>query len=243
MSRASPRRAARGGCRRSVIAARPPSGASRQIQAAAIIRAASSSLSTSRSSSRRCHRDDQAEPDDDLGRGDGHHGEREDLAVAAAVVAREGDQGEVRAVQHDLEREQDDQRATPQQHAERAGREEERGDRQVPPDVRALHARLLFTFRRAWLAEDDPADGGDEQDDRRDLEGEQVVGQEQLADLVRAAEAPRDLRACESRAAGLQPDHDDDLHDQRSGGGDRAERLPAWPAGPGRVRLRRRGRR
>ena len=74
------------------------------------------------------HRDDQAQADDDLGGGDRHHRQREDLAVALRVVARERDQGEVRPVEHDLEREQDDQRAAPDQDAERAGAEEEAGD-------------------------------------------------------------------------------------------------------------------
>ena len=42
------------------------------------------------------HRDDQPEPDAHLGRGDGHHGEREDLAVELAEEAREADEREVR---------------------------------------------------------------------------------------------------------------------------------------------------
>src|SRR5439155_7436084 len=58
------------------------------------------------------HGHDQAEADDDLGGGDGHHGEREHLPVEVPMVPREGDEGQVGPVQHDLEREQDDQRAS-----------------------------------------------------------------------------------------------------------------------------------
>ena len=67
-------------------------------------------------------------------------------------------------------------------------------------------------------AEDDAADRGDEQDDRRDLEREQVVGQEQPADLGGAAEARSPIVASSARelAAGLEPDHDDDLDEQRA---------------------------
>src|SRR5512132_251286 len=84
--------------------------------------------------------DDQPEPDDDLGGRDGHHREREDLPVEVGVVAREGDQRQVRAVEHDLDREQNDQRAPPEHHAERADREQERGDGEVPGEVRAHHS-------------------------------------------------------------------------------------------------------
>src|SRR5205085_2780715 len=69
--------------------------------------------------------DYEAQPDAHLRRGDGHHRKREDLARAVRDVPREGDQREIRAVQHDLEREQDDQRISPDQHAERADPEKE----------------------------------------------------------------------------------------------------------------------
>ena len=122
-----------------VIAKAPASGAKRQIQAPAIMPAPEhpEGVDVERQLAP-AHRDDQPEADDDLGGGDGHHGEREDLAVDAAVQARERDQGEVRGVEHDLEREQHDQRAAPQEHARRADREEDRGDDEVPGDVRAV---------------------------------------------------------------------------------------------------------
>src|SRR5262249_12221639 len=44
------------------------------------------------------------------------------------------------------------------------------------------------------VAEDHAADGRGEQHDRRHLEREQVVGQEQAADLARAPERRRDAR-------------------------------------------------
>ena len=98
------------------------------------------------------HRDDQAEPDDDLGGRDGHHGQREDLAVTASVEAGERDQGEVRAVEHELEREQHDQRAAADQHAERSREEQERRDAEVPDDRRAVHSSASANgCSREWL--------------------------------------------------------------------------------------------
>src|SRR5262249_25457865 len=82
-------------------------------------------------------RDHEPEADDDLRRGHRHHGQGEDLAAAVAEVAGEADQGEVPAVEHDLEREQDDQWVTPEQHAERTRREEEPGNAQIPGDLRS----------------------------------------------------------------------------------------------------------
>src|ERR1700757_3385405 len=88
-------------------------------------------------------RDDEAEADDDLGRGDRHHGEREDLTGAVPPVARERDQREVAAVEHDLEREQHDDRVAPDEDAERSRPEEERGDAEVPGDPGAEHYAAL----------------------------------------------------------------------------------------------------
>ena len=58
------------------------------------------------------------------------------------MLARERDQGEVRAVQHDLEREEHDQRATPEHDSERPDPEERRGDDQIPADAGAAQGRL-----------------------------------------------------------------------------------------------------
>src|SRR5207302_2259698 len=52
-------------------------------------------------------------------------------------------------------------------------------------------------------AEDDAADRRHEQHDRRDLEGEQMVGEEQAADLARRPEAPLDVRRVVEPPAGL----------------------------------------
>src|SRR5512133_1692139 len=68
----------------------------------------------------------------------------------------------------------------------------------------AFHERATRVRVRA---EDDGADGRDEQHDRRDLERQQVVGQEQSADLVRRAEAGLDLRFVRELPPGLEPDH------------------------------------
>src|SRR5439155_26327090 len=85
-------------------------------------------------------RNDQAKPDDNLGGCDGHHGQREYLPVAVVQVASEGDEGEVSSVEHDLEREQDDERVAADQHAERAHAEQEAGDGQIPRSARSHHS-------------------------------------------------------------------------------------------------------
>src|SRR5438128_2020378 len=100
--------------------------------------------------------DDQAEADDHLRGGHGHDGEGEDLAGAVPVVAREGDQRQVRAVQHDLEREEHDQRVPAQEDAERPGREQERGDREVPGDLGAEDGDRHDAFSPASLRECEP---------------------------------------------------------------------------------------
>ena len=71
-------------------------------------------------------------------------------------------------------------RSTPR----RAGREEDAGEREVPGDVRPVHRllRARVVERPRVRAEHDAADGGDEQHDRRDLEREQVVGEEEPPD-------------------------------------------------------------
>src|SRR5262249_20888071 len=53
-------------------------------------------------------RDDHPEPDADLARRDRHHDDREDLAVAVTPHPRERDQREVRAVEHQLQAQQND---------------------------------------------------------------------------------------------------------------------------------------
>src|SRR5947207_3522084 len=77
------------------------------------------------------------------------------------------------------------------------------------------------------VAEDDAADRGHEQHDRRHLEGQQVVGEEQAPDLAGAAEAAVDLRLVREAPARLQPDEYDDLEEVRAGGQHGADVLPA----------------
>src|SRR5919204_119670 len=100
--------------------------------------------------------DDQPEADDHLRGGHGHDGQGEDLAGATPVVPRERDQGQVRAVEHDLEREEHDQRAAAQEDAERAGREQERGHREVPGNLRAEDPERHWIFSPASLRECEP---------------------------------------------------------------------------------------
>jgi hypothetical protein len=84
-------------------------------------------------------------------------------------------------------------------------------------------------------AEDDTADRGHEQDDRGHLEGEEVVGEEERADLRRRAEGLADIGGRAQRVVGLERDHDDHLEGDRAGGDDCGHRLERGPAGPGRV--------
>ena len=123
----------------SVIASAPASGRKRQIQAAGIIPAQGREAVGVERDVTAGHGDDEPEADDDLRGGDGHHGEGEDLAVERAVLAREGDQREVGRVQHQLQREQDDQRVAAQEHAERTDGEEDGGDGEVPRDSGPEH--------------------------------------------------------------------------------------------------------
>src|SRR5262249_32280665 len=61
------------------------------------------------------------------------------------------------------------------------------------------------------VPEDDAADRGGEQDDRRHLEREQVVGQEEAADLLGRSERAADVRRMREPAARRLADRDDDL--------------------------------
>src|SRR4051812_32814179 len=89
--------------------------------------------------------------------------------------------------------------------------------------------RLLLPRVRA---EDDAADRGHEEHDRGDLEGEQVVGQEERPDRRGRPERAGDVRGLAERVARLQADRDHDLDEDRAARSGRADRLPRRPAGP-----------
>src|SRR6187401_616563 len=76
-------------------------------------------------------RDDDREADGGLGGGDGHHEERDDLAVDVAGETPERHEREVHGVQHDLDREQDGDQVTAQEHTRRADGEQDRRDDQI----------------------------------------------------------------------------------------------------------------
>src|SRR5215211_3903620 len=241
------------------------SGATRQTQAAAIMSAAQSREPVDvEDEPAPGHRHDQPEAHDDLRGGYRHDRQREDLPVAVPLKARERDQGEVAAVEHDLDREQHDQRVAPDEHAERADREQRAGYREVPGDVRAVHDLLAGLLQTRWgslpvppdplhrsafadrllrgrprvVPEHDAADGGSEHDDRGDLEREQVLRQKEAPERGRAAEGAVDLRLVLEPVARGEADDHDDLEQQGGCGGDRAQRLPARAARPpGRLGL------
>src|SRR5688572_1278178 len=76
-------------------------------------------------------RDDERQADGGFGGGDGHHEERDDLAVDVAAVAAERHERQVHGVQHDLDRQQNRDQVTAQEHAGRPDREKDRRDDQV----------------------------------------------------------------------------------------------------------------
>src|SRR4029453_12781849 len=97
----------------------------------------------------------------------------------------------------------------------------------------AFHERAARVRVRA---EDDGADGCDEQHDRRDLERQQVVGQEQPPDLVRRAETGLDFRLVRELSAGLEADDDDHLDEDRAGREPPPDLPPGRSSGPGGLR-------
>src|SRR3954453_7437968 len=88
------------------------------------------------------HGDHQAEADHDLRGRDRHHDQREHLAAGLAVIAGERDQGEVRGVQHQLDGQQDDQRAAADEDAVEADPEQDRRHAREVFDA-DLHQRSL----------------------------------------------------------------------------------------------------
>src|SRR5262249_22042735 len=71
-------------------------------------------------------RDEDGEPDGRLGRGDGDHEEHDDLAFLGPERRAVADEGEIRGVHHDLDREEDRDRG-PAQERPRQADDEERG--------------------------------------------------------------------------------------------------------------------
>src|SRR5262245_32065917 len=76
-------------------------------------------------------RDDDGQPDGDLGDRDGNREEREDEPRHVAAEAREGDQIDVDGVEHQLDAEEDADRVPARQDAEEADGEHERGQGEV----------------------------------------------------------------------------------------------------------------
>src|SRR6478736_2347582 len=85
--------------------------------------------------------DHERQADRGFSRRDGHHEERDDLAVDRALLPPEGDKGEVDGVQHDFNRHQQRDQVAAQEHAGRADREQQPGQHQVVAD---RHQSSLF---------------------------------------------------------------------------------------------------
>src|SRR3954470_6368359 len=88
-------------------------------------------------------RDHQREADRRLGRRDGHHEERDDLAVDGPQVAAHGHERDVHGVEHDLDRQQDRDQVAPQEDPRRADREQHAGQ-----DQEVIQRRHLMFFPR-----------------------------------------------------------------------------------------------
>ena len=113
------------------------------------------SRSVSSATWRRAMADDEAQPDDDLGRGNRHHGEREDLPVERSVLAGKGDQREVGRVQHQLERDKMisglRRRSTPSAPTVKRKAAMARYQRRTPRAPASGRCPSLLRKRRAWL--------------------------------------------------------------------------------------------
>src|SRR5687768_6308151 len=121
-------------------------------------------------------REHDREPDGDLGGRDDEDEGHEDAAalVDGPVAAREGDKGEVRGVQHELDAHEDDDGVAPHEHAGAPDEEERRGYRDVRADGDpSFHLGLVVP-----LDEHDRADEGREQQHGGDLERECEVAEQ-----------------------------------------------------------------
>src|SRR6478672_2089878 len=78
---------------------------------------------------------DDGEPDHDLGGGDDHHEEGGDLSVEVAVLPGEGDQREVRGVEHQLHAHEHHDRVAPGEDPDTADREQDRREHDVRRDA------------------------------------------------------------------------------------------------------------
>src|SRR5580700_11363895 len=84
--------------------------------------------------------DEDRKPDRRLGRGDGQHEHREDLAGEVVQHDREGDEVDVYREQHQLDRHHDDDDVLAvEENAENPQREEDSGDRQVMRETDGQH--------------------------------------------------------------------------------------------------------
>src|SRR4029077_12944966 len=187
---------------------------------------------------------DEAEPDAHLRRGDCHHGEREDLARAVVEVPRERDQREVARVEHQLEREQHDERVAPDEDAERADPEQERRDGDVPGDTGAEHQLGTSSpcWRRTCVPRITPPTAATSRTidviskasrwSTRKTRPIQAGEPKAAPTSPGGAEARADLARVGEPAASLQADRDHDLDEQSGSRAHRGDGLPPWAAGP-----------
>ncbi len=143
------------------------------------------------------------------------------------------------AVQHDLEREQHDQRAAADEHAERAGREQERGDDQVTGDVRPEHRPSLRRGSACeWLPRITPPTAATSSTTEVISNASRWSVRNSCPISPGLPNESVDLRRAREPPVRLVGDHDHDLDEERTGGDDRRPELcRSCPLCPGRVRL------
>src|SRR5437868_6163674 len=121
-------------------------------------------------------RDEDAQPDRGLGYGVGNNEDREDLAADVVQILRKSDQIDVDRVQDQLDRHQDDHNIAAGQHPNGPDQQERGAQSQIVDSSNWLHASdpLLRHHYRSH--------NGYQQQDRSDLERQQVLGKQRVGD-------------------------------------------------------------
>src|SRR5262245_742992 len=101
-------------------------------------------------------RDDDGQPDGDLGDRDGDREEREDQTGDVTAEARERDQVDVDRVEHQLDAEQDADRVPARQHAEQADGEDQGGQREVRREADHSSLRAKYSAPSSATASSTP---------------------------------------------------------------------------------------
>ena len=120
--------------------------------------------------------DDDGQPDRGFSGGDDHYEENKNLSGQLMPVRREGDERQIHAIQHQLDRHEDgDDVALDQESAHAAG-EEDAAQHEIVRnrDHLVLHLLCGRAARHGWLAgQDHGTHDGDQDQDRSNFKGQQ----------------------------------------------------------------------